>query len=69
MAREKAIKLVKKYDGVCDDSIILRYCNYVNISVIEFWNTVNLYVNRDIFDIEEGDRPKNKFTVGVDFEG
>jgi N-acetyl sugar amidotransferase len=69
LAREKAIKLVKKYDGVCDDSIILRYCNYVNISVIEFWNTVNLYVNRDIFDIEEGDRPKNKFTVGVDFEG
>ena len=69
LAREKAIKLVKKYDGVCDDSIILRYCNYVNITVIEFWNTVNLYVNRDIFDIEEGERPKNKFTIGVDFEG
>ena len=69
LAREKAINLVKKYDGVCDDSIILRYCNYVNISVIEFWNTVNLYVNRDIFDIEEGERPKNKFTIGVDFEG
>jgi N-acetyl sugar amidotransferase len=68
LAREKAIKLVKKYDGVCDDSIILRYCNYVNITVIEFWNTVNLYVNRDIFDIEEGERPKNKFTIGVDFE-
>jgi N-acetyl sugar amidotransferase len=69
LAREKAIKLVKKYDGVCDDSIILRYCNYVNISITEFWDTVNLYVNRDIFHIEEGERPKNKFTVGVDFEG
>ncbi len=68
LSREKAIKLVKKYDGVCDDSIILRYCNYVNISIAEFWDIVNLYVNHDIFNIEEGERPKNKFTVGVDFE-
>ncbi|MBT3831613.1 MAG: N-acetyl sugar amidotransferase [Gammaproteobacteria bacterium] len=68
LTKECALGLVDRYDGVCDDSIILRYCNYVNITVIEFCNTVNLYVNRDIFDIEEGERPKNKFTIGVDFE-
>ena len=69
LTRDEAITLVNKYDGVCDDSIILRYCNYVGISVIEFWDTVNIYVNRDIFYIKEGGRPERKFTVGVDFDG
>ena len=67
--RDEAIILVSQYDGVCDDSIILRYCNYVNISVTEFWDTVNIYVNCDIFNIKEGGRPERKFTVGLDYNG
>jgi len=69
LTRNEAITLVDKYDGVCDDSIILGYCNYVGISVIEFWDIVNMYVNRDIFYVKEGGRPERKFTVGVDFDG
>ena len=69
LTRDEAITLVEKYDGVCDNSIILRYCNYVNISVVEFWDIVNRYVNQDIFYFEKGKRPKSKFTVGVDFDG
>jgi len=69
LTRDEAITLVGKYDGVCDDSIILRYCNYVDISVVEFWDIVNIYVNQDIFYIEKGKRPESKFTVGVDFNG
>jgi len=67
LTREEAVILVKKYDGVCHDSIILRYCNYVNISVVEFWNIVNKYVNRNIFHVKKSKRPKNKFIVGIDF--
>jgi N-acetyl sugar amidotransferase len=67
LTRDESIVLVDQYDGVCDDSIILRYCNYVNISVAEFWDIVNLYVNCNIFRVKEGERPEKKFTVGVDF--
>jgi len=69
LTRGESIVLVDQYDGVCDDSIILRYCNYVNISVAEFWDIVNLYVNCNIFRVNEGERPEKKFTVGVDFDG
>ena len=67
LTREQAIVIVNQYDGVCDDSIILKYCDYVSVSIIEFWDLVNLYVNRDIFYVEKGKRPRKKFTVGVDF--
>ena len=66
LTRNEAIKLIKKYDGVCDDSIILRYCDYVNINIVEFWDIVNKYVNQKIFKIKKGERPQRKFTVGVD---
>ena len=69
LTREEAINLVDKYDGICDDSIILKYCNYVSISVSEFWNIVNDYTNLNIFYIEKGKKPSKKFTVGVDFVG
>ena len=67
LTRKDAIALVEKYDGVCDDSIILRYCDYVAISWDEFWDTVNLYTNDTIFEIQDRGRPKRRFEVGVDF--
>ena len=67
LMREQAIDLVNYYDGICDDSIVLRYCNYVGIGIIEFWDVVNIYTNRKLFHIEKGKRPKKKFIVGIDF--
>ncbi len=69
LTREEAIDIVDRYDGVCDDSIILKYCNYVKIGVDEFWNIVNKYVNNDLFHIDTRKRPEKKFTVGSDFNG
>lgn len=69
LTRVQAIDLVNQYDGVCDDLIVLKYCNYVGIGIVEFWDIVNTYVNQDIFHVEKGKRPEKKFTVGVDFNG
>lgn len=69
LTKDQAIDLVEKYDGVCDESIILRYCKYVGINIFEFWDIVNLYTNNNLFYIEKGKRPKKKFIVGVDFDG
>ena len=57
------------YDGLCSDRIIKSYSDYVGITVEEFWNIANKWVNATIFDIRHGQRPIKKFTVGVDYEG
>ena len=67
LTRDQAINLVSKYDGKCDDRIILKYCNYVGIDVIKFWDIVKTYTNNSLFHMNKGERPKKKFTVGVDF--
>jgi N-acetyl sugar amidotransferase len=68
LTRDQAINLVSQYDGKCDDLIILKYCNYVGIDVIEFWDIVKTYTNDNLFYVNKGERPKKKFTVGVDFD-
>lgn len=68
ISREEGISIVNKYDGVCDDSIILSFCNYVNISKEEFWDIANKWVNNDLFKTKKGERPIRKFKVGVNYD-
>ena len=69
MSREKAIEIVKKYDGVCSDEIIADFSAYVGISVEEFWKITNKWVNKNLFQISKSNRPIPKFEVGVDYGG
>ncbi|MDA8932460.1 hypothetical protein N9H42_07345, partial [Flavobacteriaceae bacterium] len=65
MSREDGIKIVEKYDGICDDSIIKNYCSYVNIKIDEFWKIVYSYTNKNLFDIKKDVvRPIRKFKIG-----
>ena len=65
ITREEGIRLVERFDGVCDDTIIDSYCKYINISKGEFWSVVHSYTNMDLFDIVQGiDRPQRKFIIG-----
>ena len=68
ITRNEAIKIAEKYDGICSDRIIKSYADYVGIKVEEFWDIANTWVNHKIFDIQIGDRPVRKFSVGVDYE-
>lgn len=68
MTRDEGMDIVKQYDGVCSDEIVQKYCDYVNISTSEFWSIVNTWTNSDLFYINAEQRPKPKFTVGVDYE-
>jgi N-acetyl sugar amidotransferase len=69
LTRSDAISITEKYDGLCSDEIISSYANYVGISVVTFWDIANNWVNKDIFQVQNGARPIKKFTVGVDYEG
>lgn len=68
ISRDEAIIIAEKYDGLCSDEIIKRYTEYVGITVTEFWDITNNWVNKDIFNTSPGARPLKKFTVGVDHE-
>ena len=43
ITREKAIELVKLYDGKCSDEYIENFCNFIEISNDEFWKTVEKF--------------------------
>ena len=36
ISRDEGIKIVERYDGICSDAIIDKYCQYVNISTSHF---------------------------------
>ena len=41
--KKEAIELVKKYDGKCSPKYIKKFCDYVEISIDEFWATVEKF--------------------------
>jgi N-acetyl sugar amidotransferase len=65
MTREEGIRIVERFDGVCDPDIIRRFCDYIEISVAEFWSVVDGFVNRDLFEKTATGQYRKKFKVGV----
>jgi len=43
LTREDAISLVKKYDGKCHIRYIKNFCDYIGITVEEFWRVANSF--------------------------
>ena len=43
ISREKAIDLVRKYDGKCAEHHIRQFCDYIGISLDEFWFVTNKF--------------------------
>lgn len=68
LSREDAVWYVKEYDGKCGDKYIKAACDYLSITEKEFWDVVNQYVNRDLFEQNESGQWIPKFEVGVDFD-
>jgi N-acetyl sugar amidotransferase len=67
ISREEAIEIVSKYDGNFDIEILNRFCNYIEISITEFWEIADKYVNNQLFErIAEGVyKPKFKIGFGL----
>jgi len=65
MTREEGITIVERFDGCCDDSYIESFCNYIDISVPDFWEKVSASVNRDLFDVGLDGTIRRGFRVGV----
>ena len=66
-SREDGKWYVNEYDGLCGEKYIDAACRYLSITKEEFWEVVDKYVNRDLFEKVDG-KWKPKFTVGEDYE-
>ena len=67
LTRDEGIEVVNKYDGICSDQIINKYCSYVGIDFNEFWNIAKKWTNKSLFDVSSSTRPVKLFKVGVNF--
>ena len=65
MSRQEGIKLVEKYDGKCSDKLIGDFCNYLEISIFEFWRVVDSFTNKEIFEKGHNGEWKLKNPVGA----
>lgn len=65
MTRDEGIALVEEYDGSCAPKYIESFCEYIDISVEQFWKQVHTSVNRDLFKIERDGTISRRFKVGV----
>ena len=65
MTRENGITLVEKYDDSCSDEYIESFCNYIEITVSQFWEQVHKSVNKKLFEIKKDGSIVRKFKVGA----
>ncbi len=43
LTRDEAIELVRRYDGKCGIFYIKKFCNYIGITIEEFWKVANSF--------------------------
>jgi len=65
ISREDGIEIVKMFDGKCSAELIERFCQYIEITIPEFWEIVDKYVNKSLFEKKGMGKYIPKFKVGV----
>jgi N-acetyl sugar amidotransferase len=66
LTREEAIELVEKYDGNCSPEFIKSFCDFIEISVTQFWEIVDKGVNRKLFNKISQGKYERLYKVGID---
>ena len=54
ITRNEAIELINKYDPVLDQKVLDDFLNFTGYSVREFWDIVERFWNKDIFEKKDG---------------
>jgi N-acetyl sugar amidotransferase len=65
ISRADAIALVEQYDGKCSEKYIASFCEFMKMTMEEFWAHVHKSLNRSLFEIDSGGTIHRKFRVGV----
>jgi N-acetyl sugar amidotransferase len=65
MSRDEGIAVVERYDGCCGPHYIASFCDYIGISVEQFWQQVHANLNCELFDLAADGTITRRFSVGV----
>ncbi len=69
ISHEVGITLVQLYDGKCGKRYIQEWCSYIGISIAEFWEVADRWVNKKLFGKDSlTGKLMPRFTVGQDFD-
>lgn len=63
LSRAEGVELVNRYDGKCADFYIEAVCRYLELTREQFWENVDRFVNRELFERGTDARWKPKFRV------
>lgn len=63
-SRDEGIRIVEEFDGKCSPKYIESFCEYIGISVDDFWLKVHVSINKDLFSISSDGSVKPRFRVG-----
>lgn len=65
LTRDQGIELVAQYDDACAPGYIASFCDYIGVSVEDFWVHVRRSVNPALFDVNDLGCITRRFKVGV----
>ena len=65
MSRDEGIRLVKLYDGSFSKEIMSEFCVYIGITEKKFWEVVDRFYNRELFEKKDVGVYIPKFEVGA----
>ena len=65
MDRATAVDLVERFDGQCSERYIRSFCDFIGITLAQFWTHVHASTNRELFDIGQDGSIRRRFNVGV----
>ena len=63
--REEMIPIIEERDGKLDQGIIEKFCEFTDLSIVEFWKIMDKWYNRDLFEQDSDGIWHPKFKVGT----
>lgn len=63
--REEMIPFVEEHDGILDQGIIEKFCEFTKISFREFWQIMDKWYNHELFERDQDGVWHPKFRVGI----
>ena len=64
-SREEMISFVEKHDWQLDQGVVDRFCEFIGVSVTDFWKTMDKWYNTDLFQQDKDGVWHPKFKVGI----
>ena len=62
--REEMIPIVEERDGKLDQDMIEKFCEFTDLTIVEFWKIMDKWYNEELFDKDEDGIWHPKFKVG-----